>query len=87
MGDMFTVGDSVRRTHYEGDSLREAYDTWLMLALVHTSYVRKVTDTDCGRGATLDWDDGIDHPVRLQDSSCGGRWCATCNPEQATADY
>ena len=86
MDELFTVRDSVRRTHYEGDSLREAYDTWRMLALAHTSYVREVTNTDCGRGITLDWDDGIDHPVRLQDSSCGGSWCIDCNPDQPQAD-
>jgi hypothetical protein len=81
MDELFTVRDSVERTHYEGNSLREAYDTWQMLALVHTSYVRELTDTDCGGGVTLDWDDGVDHSVRLQDSSCGGGWCGTCNPE------
>jgi hypothetical protein len=79
--DEFTVSDSIGRTQYKGDSLREAYDTWHMLALVHTSYVREVTDTDCGGGVTLDWADGVDNPVRLQDSSCGGGWCASCNPE------
>jgi hypothetical protein len=80
MDELFTVKDSVRRTHYEGDSLREAYDTWQMLALVHTSYVSEVTDTDCGGGVTLDWDDDYDS-IRLFDSSCGSGWCGSCNPE------
>jgi hypothetical protein len=81
MGDIFTVTDSFGNTEYEGDSLREAYDNWQMTALWHVAYVREVTDMDCGGGVTLVWDDGVDQPVCLHDSSCESSWCDTCNPE------
>jgi hypothetical protein len=82
MAEKFTVKDlATGRMHYESDSLCDAYDIWTWSALIHVSYVRDLTETDCGGGVTLDRDDGTNQPVRLYDSSCGGRWCTNCSPE------
>ena len=76
MNDLFTVVDQAAKTRYEGQSLRDGYDIWLQLAIVHVAYMTDeddmpITDMDCGGGATLFWDDEYGEHMELFDSSCG----------------
>jgi hypothetical protein len=88
MNDLFTVVDQAAKTRYEGQSLRDGYDIWLQLAIVHVAYMTDeddmpITDMDCGGGATLFWDDEYGEHMELFDSSCGRTMsCTDCMEDE-----
>lgn len=83
--DNFTVCDQAGKTRYDGVSLRDSYDIWQQIAVVHAAYMTDendmpITDMDCGGGVTLDWTDDHD-TIRLFDSSCERESCWDCSDD------
>ncbi len=85
--DRFTVCDQAGKTRYDGVSLRDSYDIWQQIAVVHAAWMTDeddmpITDMDCGGGVTLDWTDDHD-TIRLFDSSCERTMsCSDCMEDE-----